>query len=380
MIRKSISWNIKQVCGMINKKTLSFNSPIQRPSGQWGNDSKSLLIHSILQMFVPDVYLIQTKTENGNLFDVIDGLQRLTIINTYIKDEWTLTKLPSIKLESTGENFDITGMKFSELPEEVQEEIKGYTLTFKIIEIEEDEDEEEIVNEIFYRLNNGKQVSREHLALVSAKKNIHEFVHNTLKENPLFTLAHFPEGSIKKSDREMTILQSIVLVSGLEYNSFASKDIEKFFVENDITEDTLTKVENAFIAIAESFKESNKFITKINIPIMTKLFTDNETDSDNAEKVEEFLNWYSKNTKKGDNYKKYCGAGCVKRVNVEGRITALQNMFNEFSSKNFDSIAKEVRKSQSKIQSTFVTPEISDNTSDVEVPDYIKEIAAHTEI
>lgn len=328
MIRKPLSWNVKQVCSMINKGTISFDHPLQRAGNQWKVEDQSLLIHSILTMFVPDLYAIQIKTDNGNTYDIIDGKQRLMTIYSFLADEWALTNIEPVKLETTNQTYDISGKKFSELPEEIQEEIKGYSLTFKVIEIEEDEDEENIIEDIFYRLNNGKPMSREHLALISAPRNIQTFVRRIVTESNLFNnVAHFPNGSIKKSDREMSILQSIILVSGLDYNSFAAGDVEKFFIENKVSEETLNKVEDLFDKIADTFNnEHNKFVNKINISSMVALLN----TVDDTKKAQEFIKWYSKNIKRGDSYKIHCGAGCTKKENVRGRVNALVNMYTEY--------------------------------------------------
>lgn len=323
MIRKPLSWNVKQVCTMIQKGSIIFDSPIQRPPGQWKDSDKSLLIHSALTMFVPDIYAIQEKTERGNTYSIIDGLQRLTNFSDFLANKWRLTDLPPVKLESTGETYNISGKLFSELPEEVQEEIKSFTLTFKAIEIEEGEDEEEIIEEIFYRLNNGKQVSREHLALVKSDSNVKKFVHRMITEHKLFTtIAHFAEGSVKKSDREMSVLQSIVLVSGKEFTSFAAKDIEAFFVQNDITDETLTATEQAFNTISEAFNEHNKFVSKINISAMANMFAQ-ATDIDFASAK---LLEYMESNKKGDKYRQYTGAGCTKKEVVTKRVKAMMDI------------------------------------------------------
>ncbi len=330
MQRKPLPWSIKQISNMIDKGNITFDNPVQRPAGQWKDEDKSLLIHSILTMFVPDIYAIQSKKETDgktvNTYDIIDGKQRLTILHSFLADEFKLTELEPVTLESTGETFNISGKTFSEIPEEVQEAIKSYTITARVIELDENEDEESIVEEIFYRLNNGKVMSKEHLALVKTPHNVQKFIHKMVTEHRLYTeIAHFPEGQIKKSDREMSVMQSIVLVSGLPFASFAAKDIEKFFIENEITNVVLARTEQAFTMIANTFQEHTKFCSKINISAMTYMFT-LATDKQNA--IANLLHYVNVDMTKGDKYKRYTGAGSIKKDIVTKRIKAMLEICN----------------------------------------------------
>lgn len=227
----------------------------------------------------------------------------------------------------TGETHELTGKRYSELHEDVQDAINSFMLSFKVIELEDGDDEEAIVNEIFYRLNNGKTVSREHLAFVAADKNIKEFVHDKLTNHPLYMVtAHFPESSVKKSERQMSVLQAITLVGGYEWSAFGTKDIEKVMTENEVDQAVFDKVTRAFDMIHEAFPEYNKFVTKVNLVSFVTLVVNNNFDSNTID----FLRSYAKQSKKGDLYRRYCGAGGTKKVNIEGRINGLQSLYEQY--------------------------------------------------
>jgi hypothetical protein len=315
----------------LKKQILTFNHPCQRPSGQWTIEKESLLIDSMLRMFIPPIYCIQENEEGNKTYSVIDGKQRLTAIQRYLTDQFALTELDPIILESGSEKFELTAKKFSELAPEVQEEIKGFTLSFCIIEIEETDNEDQIVEEIFYRLNNGEKVSNQHLTLISTGKNIQEFV-NKMMIHDLFTkVAKFTESQIKKSDPQMAILQTILLLSGKEFDSLSAKDIEKFYQNNQIDDQFLIKISDYFDQLMTIFNgEFNKFVTKIHIPSFCYLISKNQ---DQIQKVNQFILWYSNNSKGGDRYRAYCGAHNIKKENTKNRLEGIEKEFQNWFKK-----------------------------------------------
>jgi hypothetical protein len=314
---------------MIDKGTMTFDNPLQRPHGQWTDEDASELIDSTLTMFVPDVFALQVKQEKGNIWDIIDGGQRLTYLHSFVNDKWPLNELDSFILETTNEEHNISNLKFSEMPEEVKDAILGYTITFKYVEVTEDDDEEAIVRKIIRRLNKGTKMSGEHLSLISANKKVQDFVHKMITGHKLFTdVAKFTDKAVLKSDKQMTILQSIIYVSGLDFNTFATKDVEKFFMTNNITEEVLNRTEELFTVIADTFNnEYNKFCTKINITSMVGFLSTQE----NIRQATNFLSWYStgKNSKPGDAFKNNCGASSTKKDKVLGRVKGLETLMVE---------------------------------------------------
>jgi hypothetical protein len=153
-------------------------------------------------------------------------------------------------------------------------------------------------------------------------------VSNTVSNHKLFTeIAHFTTSGQKKSDREMAVLQSIMVASGLDFDSMAAKHVEKFFTENQISEDLLSDIEFAFNTLTAVFGEHNKFVSKINLPSLVKLILDNQN---NLNQVKEFIMWYSVHTDKHDAYRLNCGAGNVKKDVTQKRLAAIQKLFDQW--------------------------------------------------
>ena len=95
----------------INKIVL--DTSIQRKEDQWNKKKKSLLILSGIQgIIIPGVFAKETLNEkNDTIWEVLDGKQRLTTLNSFLNDEFKLDKtLPE----------EYANKKFSELDEETQ--------------------------------------------------------------------------------------------------------------------------------------------------------------------------------------------------------------------------------------------------------------------
>ena len=166
----SITWTCKQIEKMMEKDTISFKNVVQR-SFVWEKHRMSELIWSIIMGYpIPPIYAERGESVNDKvkIYDVMDGQQRNTTIYKYLKDEFALTELkPSPYLDENGDEqtIDISGKKFSELEEELQDIIKDATITVKYY----DNLDQSQKAEMFRRLNYGKPLSTKSRTLASAK-------------------------------------------------------------------------------------------------------------------------------------------------------------------------------------------------------------------
>ncbi len=109
----------------------------------WSDKAKSYLIDTIIRgLPVPKVYLRQflNKKIGGSIREVIDGQQRLRTILSFIEDGFPIIKV---------HNQEFGGKYYSQLPENIQEDILRYEIACDLILSTKDE----LVLDIFARLN-----------------------------------------------------------------------------------------------------------------------------------------------------------------------------------------------------------------------------------
>jgi len=129
------------------KKKYILNPEYQRRK-RWSNRQKSLLIESfIINVPIPPIFLYEVEYA---IYEVMDGLQRLTAIYDFYKEKFALEGLEYWS--------ELEGKKYSQLPENVKAGIDRRYLS-SIILLEETakdkEKAEELKQIVFERLNSG---------------------------------------------------------------------------------------------------------------------------------------------------------------------------------------------------------------------------------
>lgn len=143
----------------VRKNRIDLNPPYQREAGIWSVDKQQLFIDSLLNGYdVPKLYFHDRSSENGPFSDsVVDGKQRLTAVWAFMQDAFPLAS----DFEFSGDTSFFGGeppakdQKYSDFTEDQVEYFRGQTIDVVTIETDEEDD----IEELFSRLNNGEPLN-----------------------------------------------------------------------------------------------------------------------------------------------------------------------------------------------------------------------------
>ena len=263
--RKSFPRMARDLKVMYEKGNLSFDNAVQR-SFVWKNTSKdnrmSMLIDSMMRgLPVPPMYCnCIFEDVKSKIYDFLDGKQRVTTIVKFLKDEFPLVNIPTFEDEE-GNEQDFNGLVYSQLPEEVQDTIKTYSLTVYYYENMDQEDAEEM----FRRLNNGKSLTAIELTRANAASGDKI---RRMASHDLFDLALSEKSLASYANEDVVIKTWVLLYSNKK--SFETKYIRPVMKESVITEDQMEEINNIFDEFLSVCKDLQKNKPKIAKKILGK--------------------------------------------------------------------------------------------------------------
>ncbi len=336
----SITWTCKQIVKMIEKETISFKNVVQR-SFVWEKHRMSELIWSIIMGYpIPPIYAERGDSDNDKvkIYDVMDGQQRNTTIYKYLKDEFALTELKPIPyLDEDGNEctVDISGRKFSELEEELQDIIKDATIIVKYY----DNLEQSQKAEMFRRLNNGKPLSTKSRTLASAK-NIGSLLN--IGSHKLFEEMLTEKSRANKNHAVIVVKVWTMMNREVEDISFASKDFNPMIEEVEISNKEKQELSNMFDFIVGVHDElvdnrekdvAKKLYTETHLVSLIPYMKEAMENEINEAMMAEWLVNFFKTENDSNVYTDYMEAtsnGVARNASIVARHNALGKSYNSF--------------------------------------------------
>lgn len=336
--KASISWSAKQLKNMIVNGKIDFNHIIQR-SYVWERKRKSALIESMIIGYpIPPVFAKRfddgTGKRGGNIYCIMDGKQRLSTVAQYLNDEFALTELPPVVYmdEAFGGECetDISGMKFSELPEALQDHLNS--VIFSVTYFDNLTKEEE--RELFKRLNAGKPLSTKSRLLASCNDieglldiGSHELFEDMLTEKS------------KDNKNQVTLVMKAwcMLNQPIEEISFEGKVFNPLFETASISDEERQELDKVFalihdthLTLAENKEKAvaKKLYTETHMISLVPFFAQAVDKGIEAQMMADWLIDFFGNH--SEQYDVSAGNGSAKNSNIIVRNSILEASFEQF--------------------------------------------------
>lgn len=337
--KASISWNLKQLAGMVNTGKANMEHIVQRGL-TWDRNRKSNLIHSLIMGYpVPPVYAKRDNSGKYNVYYIMDGKQRLTTIKEFLFDEFALSDIDPVVYvdDMTNESLecDISGKKFSELPDILKNHL--YTVALSVTYFDNLTKEEE--REMFKRLNAGKPLSTKSRTLASCR-DIEEIL--KIGSHKLFMDMLTDTARSNKNQVALVMKCWCMMNEDIEDVSFESRDFNPMLENTIVTEEekvALVKVFDKIVSVHNILVENKKkriakkLYTETHMVSLIPVFADSVEKEISDEDIAKFIVQFydvEKATSVSEKYNNACTNGAAKSANIIARHEALFDSYAHF--------------------------------------------------
>lgn len=263
-------------------------------------------------------------------------IEEVNAISEYLQGKYQLSfTVPPIFHEETGEEIEISGKNFEELPEFAQDSIKDYSLTIYYFDgITEDE-----ISELFYRLNNGKPLSQIELTRVKAT-SIQQF--QEIATHPMIDIAVSDKAKLKYKDENLAMqIWALCFENDV---SFMTPDFGPMIQEAKVTEKQIAEIQfglNYVLSMYNELDETNKENKRVMRKLKTqfhlvscaylakKAIDNNVSQADFSKIVYNFFN--VSETSIDQEYNSSVGSGSGRPESIAKRINALNKLLENTS-------------------------------------------------
>lgn len=238
------------VQNMFARGELRKDHPLQRKPGRWNNNERSGLIATVLKdEDIDSIKVCEQLSDTGVILWVIDGLQRLTTLNSYFNNGFKISRqieLPvityqSVKKDKSGHiikdeydsyiyekvEFDLRGKYYRDLPDELKEKFNN----FKIDVVKHLDCTDEEIGYHIRRYNKQKSMNASENA-VTFLDNIAREVKKISLNNRFFKNDLYRERERNNGTIERIIIESVMCMFHLDQWQKQSKKMGEFLNRN----------------------------------------------------------------------------------------------------------------------------------------------------
>lgn len=389
----------------IRNGNLIISHPLQRYSKQWGAEQKGNLIRRVLHdgRFLPILICTQYDEYGCEVRYLIDGVQRMTTFEDYINDGFPISKntidymvdydgvLYETKETAAGkfalkrdrkknlipildengniqrrvQSIDIRGLRYSELPPELQEKISRYKVSVELkLECTDEDIQVEILDYNSGTKMNDAQIGKNRLGAEFAKIVIDLSNHPFIKNKCGFTPDNRTKGVIDRAINEALMLVNF----GTDNWTVSHKDLCRRLSNWLTTEhtDALKVMFDELDEIIEENEEIKDYLTLKEFFVVLanyKYFCDSRYDKEcYAEFLSEFVTMtsYIKSVPTGDvddngediydSFRNVYMTGSKQKGSIEERLATMNRMLDEYLAENCSCILDEVEFSNENIE------------------------------
>lgn len=229
---------------------INFQPAFQRKE-VWTKKQKSLLIESILiNIPIPAFYV---DARNSAKWNVIDGMQRLSTIMSFVNDDLELGEL---------DYLDLKGRKFSSLDRKYQRRIEDHELTFNLVR---PGTPEEIAFNIFTRINTlGTPLSAQeirHAMNLGTATDLLETLSTTKEFILAVTHKNYLTLSKRMADRALILRYLCFKIMGYTKDKYINNNMNSFLINgmkliNNLTPKANIEDKKYIDELIQIFKES----------------------------------------------------------------------------------------------------------------------------
>lgn len=309
--------SIRSLVSEIARGKHDFTHPLQRREGQWSSLQRSELIDSMFRNYPIDP--IRAVNKDGKYY-IIDGKQRETEVYDYLNGSFRLH--PSLKpFLLDGTVYEVRGLYFDQLPEELQEHLYNYEFQFYLFTDCTEED----ITEMFRRQNRGGKPLTNTEVRTSMENPAARDQISSLARHP-FLAKTLTISQRKRSEDKEVIREILMLCDPLyETDAFTNTSMNRFMAYyNEHQEPSLPLLIRQAMDILDEAYPIKCCLKRTTVPMavygLAETLRTGRSCGDYMDWLNEFIRTYTGNKA----YTAHCQGATASKAKVLGRLAYFQ--------------------------------------------------------